>query len=444
MPGASSWVPCGVYNRRRSGGLARTLAGVFAAFLGAWTVSALAADPTHTPTGAEWAGNAAGTIPAWVGGQRKPTTAWQAGRGHVDPFADEKPLYTVDASTLERHREQVSAGLQQLLMRQPTFRMPVYPTHRTAVYAERPFGRGGRGAVRDAVPYPKPRNGLEAITNHLLRDLGGGVERSFDSFVVRPHGAPLQIGFHDRRVYDENFDQSMPGRLFSYLGHFLSPDDLVGTIYLVHEPNPLSVEDRKAWIYNAGQRRVRRAPDLAYDNQQNGSDGLAVVDQYDGYNGRPDRYDWQLLGKRELLVPYNNHRIGDKRIPYSQIVHKGSPNADLLRFELHRVWVVEARLKAGQSHVYRRRVFYLDEDSWSVLLSEAHDTRDQLWRVGLHSLMQFEEASVPWYRFELWFDLTNDSYVLTGLDNEQSARWTFGVQGKTTDFQPDALRRAGR
>jgi len=260
---------------------------------------------------------------------------------------------------------------------------------------------------------------------------------------VRANGDVLKIGFHDRRVYDQNFDQPMPGRLFSYLGYFLSPADLVGTIYLVHEPDPTGAEQRKAWIYNSGQRRVRRAPDLAYDSVQNGSDGLAVVDQYDGYNGSPDRYDWQLLGKRELLVPYNNYRIGDKRIPFSQIVRKGSPNPELLRFEPHRVWVVEARLKTGQSHVYARRVLYLDEDSWSVLLSEAYDAKGELWRVGLHSLLQYYDAVLPWYRFEAWFDMSNGSYVLTGLDNEYKTPWTFGVRGKMNDFSADALRRYG-
>ena len=396
--------------------------------------------PGRTPVGAEVAGNAAGTIPPWTGGLRAAPADWQPDRGYVDPFADEKPLFTVSSANVQSHRDSLSAGLQAVLARTPAFRMPVYPTHRTAAYPD----KAGKPSARRAVPFPAPANGLEAITNHLLRDLGGGVERDFDSFVVRPTGEPTRIGFHDQRVYDENFDKSMPDRLFSYLGYFLSPSDLVGTIYLVHEPDPLTAGDRKAWIYNAGQRRVRRAPDLAYDNQQNGSDGLAIVDQYDGYNGRPDRYDWQLLGKREMLVPYNNYRIGDKRIPYSQIIRKGSPNAELLRFELHRVWVVEAKLKAGQSHVYERRTFYLDEDSWSVLLSEAYDSRGQLWRVGLHSLVQYYDALVPWYRFELWFDLTNDSYVLTGLDNEYTTRWRFGVQGKATDFQPDALRRAGR
>ena len=410
-------------------------------------MSALAT-PGLSPVGAEVAGNAAGTIPPWTGGLRAPPANWQSKQGYVDPFAGERPLFTVTAANLQEHRERLSPGLQAVLARTTEFRMPVYPAHRTAGYPDkskpRPSVTGSETAAKQGtVPFPEPRNGLEAISNHLLRDLGGGVERSFDSFVVRANGDFSKIGFHDQRVYDENFDTPVPNRLFSYLGYFLSPADLVGTIYLVHEPNPLSADERKAWIYNAGQRRVRRAPDLAYDNVQNGSDGLAVVDQYDGYNGSPNLYDWQLLGKREMLVPYNNYRIGDKRVPYGEVIRKGSPNSDLLRFELHRVWVVEAKLKAGQTHLYPRRLFYLDEDSWSVLLSEAYDSRGKLWRVGLHSLVQYYDALVPWYRFELWFDLSNDSYVLTGLDNEYKTPWNFGIQGRMQDFAPDALRRMG-
>ena len=164
---------------------------------------------------------------------------------------------------------------------------------------------------------------------------------------------------------------------------------------------------------------------------------------------------WKKANDKQLDLPgvdpvvpdvrdYNNYRMGDKSIPYSRIVQRGSPNPEFLRFELHRVWVVEAKLRPGLSHVYPRRVFYLDEDSWSVLLSEAYDSRGQLWRVGLHSLVQYYDALVPWYRFELWFDLSNDSYVLTGLDNEHKSRWSFGQRGRAIDFSPDALRRIGR
>jgi hypothetical protein len=402
--------------------------------LGACLVAGAAKAHTSrlTAVGAEAAGNASGTIPAWSGGLVSPPAGWQPAQGYVDPFAGELPTCVVAAANAQQHKEQLTAGVLALLARNSDFRMPVYPTHRTAAYP-----------ASITAAYPEPRTGLEAVSNHLLRYLGGGVQRDFDSFVVRANGDILKIGFHDQRVYDENFDERLPNRMFSYRGHFLSPADLVGTIFLVHEPSPLSAETRKAWIYNAGQRRVRRAPDLAYDSVQNGSDGLAIVDQYDGYNGSPDRYDWQLIGKREVLVPYNNYGIGDKRLPYSQIIRKGSPNPDLLRFELHRAWVVDARLKPGQAHVYARRVLYLDEDSWSVLLSEAYDSRGQLWRVGLHSLVQYYDALVPWYRFELWFDLSNGSYVLSGLDNAYKSAWTFGVKGRMRDFEPDALRRAG-
>ncbi|WP_290866696.1 DUF1329 domain-containing protein [Aquabacterium sp.] len=331
------------------------------------------------------------------------------------------------------HQPCLSPGLLALLKQAPAFRMHVYASHRTAAFR----------ANAAAVPFVTPRNGLEAITNHLLRDQGGGVRRDVDTFVVRANGHAQQIGVHEDKVYEALLDEHQPDRLFVSRLHFLSPADLVGTIYLVHEPDPRTQAERRAWVYNAGQRRVRRAPDLAYDSAQNAADGLAIVDQYDGYNGRPDRYDWTLVGKRELYVPYNNYRIADKRIPYTRIALPGSPAPELMRFELHRVWQVEATLKAGQTHVYARRVFYLDEDSWAVLLSEAYDAKGQLWRAGVHGLMQVYTVPVPAYRFEWWFDFSNKSYVLTGLDNGYSAPWQFGQAGRTQDFQPDALRRAG-
>jgi hypothetical protein len=410
-----------------------------------------------TPVGAERAGNADGSIPAWEGGLTSPPPGWKPAMGYIDPFAGETPLFVISGANAEQHAARLSPGQLAMLKRHADFRMPVYPSHRTAALpkevTERVRAQAGKAALngfglvnpgRASIPFPAPKNGLEAIWNHLVRYLGKGVERSFHSFAVRPSGDFLNIGFHDTRVYDENFDESMENRLFSYIGYFTSPPELRGTIYLVHEPVDQVKESRKAWVYNAGQRRVRRAPDLSYDNSQDGSDGLAVVDQYDGYNGAPDRYDWTLVGKKELYVSYNNYKIGDKKIPYQQVVKKTFLNPELTRYELHRVWVVEARLKAGQAHIYPRRVFYLDEDSWSVLQDDAYDTRGQLWRTGTHGLVQFYDASVPWYRFESWNDLSNGAYVVTGLDNESNDVWTFGAKAKMINFQPDALRRMGK
>ena len=410
-----------------------------------------------TPVGAERAGNADKSIPDWTGGLTSPIAGWNPALGYADPFANEKPLFIITAHNADQYAAHLSAGQLALLKRYPDYAMPVYPSHRTAALPREvtdlarkqadKTSLSGFGLInpgRSSIPFPIPANGLEAIWNHLMRYLGKGIERSFHSFAVRPNGKYLKIGFHDLRIYDENFDQTMDNRLFSYLGYFTSPSELRGTIYLVHEPIDQVKEARKAWVYNAGQRRVRRAPDLAYDNAQDGSDGLAVTDQYDGYNGAPDRYDWTLQGKKELYVAYNTYKIGDKSLGYDQIIKKNTVNPDIMRYELHRVWVVEARLKEGQSHIYPRRVFYLDEDSWSVLLDDAYDSHGQLWRTGTHGLIQAYDAQVPWYRFELWHDLSNGAYVLTGLDNEFKDALTFGAKGRMVDFEPDALRRIGR
>lgn len=410
-----------------------------------------------TPVGAPRAGNADGSIPAWNGGLTQPPAGWAPGMPYIDPYSTDKPLYVISGSNAEQYAAHLSPGQMALLRRYPEFRMPVYPTRRSAALpqavTERARSQAGNARLngfglsnpgRSPIPFPLPKNGLEAIWNHLMRYLGKGIERSFHSFAVRPNGDYLKVGFHELRVYDENFDEPMENRLFSYLGYFTSPAELRGTIFLVHEPVDQVRQSRSAWIYNAGQRRVRRAPDMAYDNAQDGSEGFAVVDQYDGFNGAPDRYDWTLLGKKEMLVAYNGYRIGDKNIRYDQIVRRHTVNADLMRYELHRVWVVEAKLKPEQSHIYTRRVFYIDEDSWSVLLDDAYDSRGQLWRTGIHGLIQYYDAMVPWYRFELWHDLSNGAYVLTGLDNEIKDSTNFGAKGRAADFQPDALRRMGK
>jgi hypothetical protein len=150
------------------------------------------------------------------------------------------------------------------------------------------------------------------------------------------------------------------------------------------------------------------------------------------------------VGKKEIYIPYNSYKLSDKKLKYKEdIVKKGTPNPDLLRFELHRVWEVEGNLKAGSKHIYGKRVFYLDEDSWTVVYEDAYDTRKNLWRIGVHPMIQFYEAKIPWYRANIWYDLNSGGYYLAGLDNEMKSVWDFNQKGKWSDFQPDALRRLG-
>jgi hypothetical protein len=334
--------------------------------------------------------------------------------------------------------------------------MNVYPTRRTVGYpqavTDQVAAQAGKVSLQgfglkdlngSTTPFPIPQNGLEAVWNHLVRYLSGGIVRAGHSFPVRSNGDYFKIGFRAQRLYAQNVAGAEPNRLFYALGYFTEPATLRGTIFLVHEPVDQVAEQRSAWIYNSGARRVRRAPDLNYDGINDGSEGLLTTDQVDGYNGAPDRYEWKLLGKREVYVPYNSYMTGDKKLRYKDLIKPNSIDPAVVRYELHRVWIVEGTLKPGQRHIYGKRTFYLDEDSWSVLAEDAYDTRGSLWRASLHALVQAYDAQVPFYRFGIYHDLNSGGYLVGGLDNEIKEPIQFNAKGRVGDFQPDALRRLG-
>jgi hypothetical protein len=410
---------------------------------------------TLTPVGAEKAGNKEGTIPAWDGGLTAPPAGFKSETGYVDPFAAEKPLFTITKANAEQYKDHLTAGELALLNKYANYKMPVYPTHRTAALPKaitdkvkeqatkvelQGFGLANVGGT--TTPFPIPKSGIEVIWNHNVRYLGGGLQRQFSTFPVRATGSTFEIKTDEERIFAQNMDAPEPNRLLYFRAALLAPATLTGTVTLVHEPLDQVKESRSAWIYNAGQRRVRRAPDLAYDSITDGTEGMRYTDQYDGYNGAPDRYDYKLLGKKEIYVPYNTYKLVDKKVKYDQIIQPGTINPDLMRYELHRVWVVDATLKPTQKHSFGRRTFYIDEDSWSVVWEDAYDTRGNLWRVGMHPVIQFYDYGVMWYAANVWHDLSNGGYLATSLMNQEPA-WKFNVKGKLADFQPDALRRAG-
>ena len=410
-----------------------------------------------TAVGAERAGNADGSIPPYEGGLDQAPAGWTPQQGYVDPFPNDKPLFTINAANIAQYEARLTQGEAALLRKYPQgFRMNVYATRRTVGYpkavTDKVMAQAGKVSLQgfglkdlngSTTPFPIPGSGLEAIWNHLVRYLGGGVVRAGHSFPVRPNGDFFKIGFRAQRIYAQNVEGAEPNRLFYALGYFTEPATLRGTIFLVHEPVDQVAEQRSAWIYNSGARRVRRAPDLAYDGINDGSEGMLTTDQVDGYNGAPDRYDWKLLGKREIYVPYNCYRLSDKALRYKDIIKPNSINPEYVRYELHRVWVVEGTLKPGQRHVYGRRTFYLDEDSWSVLAEDAYDTRGNLWRASLHALTQAYDAQVPFYRFGIYHDLNSGGYLVGGLDNEIREPIQFNAKARIGEFQPDALRRLG-
>lgn len=414
-----------------------------------------------TPLGGVRAASEDGRIPAWQGGITQPPAAYRPGEHYIDPYADEEPLFKITASNMDQYADQLTAGHMKLLQQYPdSYYLPVYPTHRSASVPERIYqathgiaakaqlSDDGNGVLNAAVgiPFPVPDNGLEVIWNHLLRYRGDQLQRQIVQAAPTRSGDYTLVVFNDQLSMNYSLPDTTADNLDNILLYFkqevLAPARLAGGILLVHETLNQNKENRQAWIYNPGQRRVRRAPSVAFDNPGTASDGMRTNDQLDMFNGSPERYNWQLLGKREIYVPYNNYRLQRPELSYSDILTPLHINQQHTRYELHRVWVVEATLKEGARHIYKRRTFYIDEDSWQILSVDQYDNRDQLWRVSEAFAINYYNVPVIWSCLDVHTDLQSGRYLAIGLYNE-SKPYNFDLQFDEFEFTPNALRRDG-
>ena len=435
------------------------VAGDARAEISAEEIARLGAD--LTPFGGERAGNSHGSIPAWEGGITVPPASFEPGMHHPDPFADDPVLFTIDRSSMEQHKDKMTAGQQAMLLAYENFYMNVYRTHRSASAPQHIYdatkkiaatarlsdaGNGVTGAVI-GIPFPIPANGHQAIWNHLLRYRGETAARWIAQAAPTRGGSYTLVRFADE--FDMHYshrgmtEAKLDNILLLFKQNVLTPARLAGGILLVQETLDQVKQHRRAWIYNKGQRRVRRAPNVAYDNPGTASDGLRTNDQFDMFNGAVDRYDWKLLGKREMYVPYNAYKLHSDKLKYKDILTPQHINSEFPRYELHRVWVVDATLKEGMRHLYKRRTFYIDEDSWQILAVDIYDNRDQLWRVSQGHVINYYEVPTIWTTLEVTTDLQAGRYLALGLDNE-SKIYDFTIKRSFEDFTPAALRREGR
>ena len=409
-----------------------------------------------TPNGAIKAGNKEGTIPEWTGGMTKPPAGWKPEQGYVDPFAGEKPLFVITEKNAAEYKDKLSAGMLAMMKKYPDFSMPVYPTHRTFALPQFVYDATRAEATKvkleglsiknysmPGTPFPIPKTGVEVMYNHLTKWFGG-YKACRDWLPVKASGEFYRVGFCEQMIQGQNFDVPKPDTVFTFYGLYDAPSTLVGTIYLVKDPIDYTKENREAYIYNAGQRRVRRAPDVAYDNIEDGTEGMRTTDAYWGFNGAMDRYDFKLIGKKELYIPYNAYKLMDPKLKYADMALKGHLKSDLFRYELHRVWVVEATLKPGMSHVVAKRVFYVDEDSFMIALDDQYDGRGNLWRAHSTPLVQAYDVPLMFESPFISSDLNNGNYLVEALTNERKQpAYTWNVKAKADDFTVDAIRRKG-
>ncbi|MFI4978959.1 MAG: DUF1329 domain-containing protein [Nevskiales bacterium] len=421
---------------------------------------------TLTPLGAERAGNAEGTIPAWDGGlAQTPATSsgFKPGAVYPDPFADEHPLFTVTPGNAASYKEHLTPGQLALLKLYDDYAITVYPTHRTAAVPQgfaddsvanaassrARLSAGGNGVTgtTSGIPFPVPHSGLEAIWNALTRYHGESYETQSQLAAVTRGGdySLVTLRYRLKFIYGAQtlaLSERGGNLLALFMQEVLAPPRLAGGTVLVHETLDQAAEPRRAWTYNAGTRRVRLAPGVAYDNPGPNADGLRTDDDFGLFNGATDRYDWTLTGKREILVPYNGYRIAGNTVALRDLLTPRHLNPAYARYELHRVWVIEARLKTGYTHIYSRRTFYLDEDSWAPLLDEEYDGHGELWRVGENHLLQLWDVPMPFSGLEALNDLQSGRYLASRLYNNSDRLYVKATFG-TDDFTPERLRETG-
>ena len=443
-----------------------------------------------TPVGAVHAGNEDGSIPAWVAAEllknstidelgikatelsraqleewrtKDPEKIEQMVYDQLEKFEDEignvvERKFQITAANYKDYADKLSEGHKAMFERYDDYVMNVYPTARTAFYPEEIYAATKENATRAELvgtddvngarlgfPFPIPGSGAEVIWNHKLKYKGDAVKRYNNQAIVDPDGS-YKISKLIEDVKFKYGNISEPGGtelLAYYLSNVIEPARVAGQLTLVHETADEGSGGRLAWIYNPGLGRVNRAPDVGYDNPYIGTDGEQFNDQVDVFNGSLNRYNWKLVGRKEFYIPYHNYLLNSPEYKYADLIEPGHLNQELVRYELHRVWVVDANLREGTRHQFKRRTFYVDEDSWSIAVVDCYDNRDELWKMQEAYLLTLPFIPTVTGAPEAIYDLKSSRYFLTAMTNEDEIS-DFEISYKDAYFKPSNLKRLAR
>lgn len=394
---------------------------------------------TLTPIGAEKAASEDGKIPAWDGGITEAPANYNDKKNHISPFPDDKPLFTITTDNVSEHEKFLTPGQKALFKTYPdTFKMPVYQSRRTAAYPQEIYdwtkknatnvkltnnGNGFTGTVA-GYPFPIPGSGIEVMWNHIMRYYGPeGVVRFANSAITQPNGdyelgrAKQWVKFYYNNPEKYKTEKDLENRSINLVVKVLEPPQDAGTGYLVHVPIDRITEPARAWVFEPSINRVKVFENVGYDGSF--ADGLMTHDQLTQFNGPFDRYTFKLVGKTAIYMPYNSYAIHSSEVKYNDIVTKSHPNTALTRYELHRAWVVEATVREGESHIYQRRTFYIDEDSWNIVAQDIYDKQGKFWRYGESHMLNFYDAPTTLPTVEAHYDVQSGRYVLQGMTNQE-------------------------
>ncbi len=389
---------------------------------------------TLTPLGAEMAGSKDGRIPAWKN-EPQASEGWAWGKLRKDfwKYKNDKSQYTINAANMAQHADLLTPGQMALLKQNPGFQMDVYPTRRSCgvpdFVAENTRKNAGtaklgadgwslKSAVVPGTPFPLPASGAQAMMNMKMRYRGIGVEFQNGFTMVSPRRGSedwIMAGFEQNYYFpagkkgSNNLSETGNVEYYTYFT-YKSPAALAGQALAanVYLDNPSS----ETFYYFPGQRRVRRLPAYAYDAPLIGYENQYPADISFVFYGNPDRFDWKIVGKKEVYVPYNGFAMQRFTTKLEDAMGPTSVKAGMRRYELHRVWEVEGTVKAGVRHATPKKTLYLDEDTWLVAVGDDYDAQGKIWKAKENYITPQWEIGACASAASVYNDLISTRYVL--------------------------------
>ena len=378
---------------------------------------------------------------------------------YPDPFSEDQVLLVINADNYDEYKDSIlTSGQIKMFETYPaTFKMNIFPSKRSCAVPPEVLeltdknailtdeGEGVDGVV-GSIPFPYPTEALHHVWNHILRYRGVEIFGSSPFYIVNPDGTrtygageAIAKNFWNPFVRDEK--KGLQGMLMTKVTH---PPRLADASTLVIESLNAFETPRKAWFYNPGTRRVRKAPDLSYDYKPSASQGLTTVDQFDGFNGAKDRYHWTDMGKQLRLMPYNAYKFHETSI--EEVLTPYHVNQEYLRYELVNVNVVEARLKDDKRHIIPKRIMYFDTDSHNMLMEETFDNENSLMAYREFPIINFYDQPMCLSIHSATYDFATRRYQLQNVRSIDipKVQWRLDEPHKIKMFTPEGLKRFAR
>jgi len=311
---------------------------------------------------------------------------WDAGRkGYVDPFAGDKVLFTITKANAAQYKDKLTPGTLAMLDKYDNFKMNVYQTRRTACYPQavydnvkaqagkvelQGFGIANRGP--STVPFPIPKSGLEAIWNHTMRYLGGGIDRNYHSFPC----ARTATSTRSARRNTASSTRTWTSRRTTCCSASVAlhgAGDARGTVFLVHEPVDQVKQARSRGSTTPASAAVaaRARPRLRQHQRRHRGPAHHRPVRRLQRCARPLRLEDRR--KKEIYFTYNAFKLSDKKLRYKET--DPQEHAERRPAALRTAPGVggRANLEGGQQARVRQARVLIDEDTWTVLYEDAYD-----------------------------------------------------------------------